>query len=232
MPRELEGVGTITTAEHVRGLAVQMRATSCGRARFQRLADDLVREPHHALPLDQQSGAHRGVEVVEQPADLLIDDGSQQVDVDGGAEHCGREQARGTVAEGIDPGLRQLANGGGQRVALGGRELDEEQRIAATALVQCGGPIVGLFEGASYEEETVHMTAGDWLVVFSDGVSEALSASGEEYGEARIIECVRRNAALDPSRLLEALFHDVREFTQGEPQGDDITAMVIRYGAP
>ena len=94
-----------------------------------------------------------------------------------------------------------------------------------------GGTIVGLFEGATYEEETVQLTPGDWLVIFSDGISEAMSASGDEYGEARIIECVQRNAALDASRLLEALFHDVREFTQGEPQGDDITAMVIRYGA-
>jgi serine phosphatase RsbU (regulator of sigma subunit) len=95
-----------------------------------------------------------------------------------------------------------------------------------------GGTIVGLFEAATYEEETVQLTSGDWLVIFSDGISEATSASGDEYGEARIIECIQRNAALDPSRLLDALFKDVREFAQGEPQGDDITAMVIRYSAP
>jgi phosphoserine phosphatase RsbU/P len=94
-----------------------------------------------------------------------------------------------------------------------------------------GGTIVGLFEGAAYEEETVQLTSGDWLIIFSDGISEAMSASGDEYGETRIIECIQRHAALDPSRLLDALFSDVREFTQGEPQGDDITAMVIRYGA-
>jgi len=95
-----------------------------------------------------------------------------------------------------------------------------------------GGTIVGLFEGAAYEEETVQLTSGDWLVIFSDGISEAMSASGDEYGEARIIACIQRNATLDPSRLLDALFNDVRDFAQGEPQGDDITAMVIRYGAP
>ena len=94
-----------------------------------------------------------------------------------------------------------------------------------------GGTIVGLFESAVYEEETVQLTSGDWLIIFSDGISEAMSASGDEYGEGRIIACIQRNAALDPSRLLAALFSDVREFTQGEPQGDDITAMVIRYGA-
>jgi sigma-B regulation protein RsbU (phosphoserine phosphatase) len=92
-----------------------------------------------------------------------------------------------------------------------------------------GGPIVGLFEGATYEEETIRLTPGDWLVVFSDGISEAMSAANDEYGESRIIEVVQKNAALEPPRLLEALFTDVREFARGAPQSDDITAMVLRY---
>ncbi len=93
-----------------------------------------------------------------------------------------------------------------------------------------GGPIVGLFEAAVYEEETVWLSPGDWLVVFSDGISEAMSAASEEYGEARIIEVVQRNAALAPAVLLDALFADVREFARGAAQSDDITAMVLRYG--
>jgi sigma-B regulation protein RsbU (phosphoserine phosphatase) len=96
--------------------------------------------------------------------------------------------------------------------------------------LECGGPIVGLFEGASYEEETVQLAKGDWLIVFSDGVSEALSASGEEYGEGRILSCVQQHMDADPQRLLEALFTNVREFARGAAQSDDITAMVLRYG--
>jgi phosphoserine phosphatase RsbU/P len=92
-----------------------------------------------------------------------------------------------------------------------------------------GGPIVGLFEGATYEEETVTLESGDWLVVFSDGVSEALSAIGEEYGEARILTCIQNNLAREPQGLLEALFLDVREFAKGAAQSDDITAMVLRF---
>ena len=93
-----------------------------------------------------------------------------------------------------------------------------------------GGPIVGLFEGATYEDGSARLAPGDWLVVFSDGVSEALSAAGEEYGDARIVSCVQNHASLDPPRLLEALFSDVREFARGAAQSDDITAMVLRYG--
>ena len=96
--------------------------------------------------------------------------------------------------------------------------------------LEVGGPIVGLFEGATYEEETVTLSPGDWLVVFSDGVSEAMSATGDEFGEERIVDCVQKNVKLEPQKLLEAIFQDVREFAHGAAQSDDITAMVLRYG--
>jgi len=95
--------------------------------------------------------------------------------------------------------------------------------------LECGGPIVGLFEGASYEEETVTLNIGDWLIVYSDGVSEALSAEGEEYGESRILTCVRKNLDMEPQPLLDSLFADVRDFARGAAQSDDITAMVLRF---
>lgn len=96
--------------------------------------------------------------------------------------------------------------------------------------LECGGPIVGLFEAAIFEQETVTLSPGDWLIVFSDGVSEAMSASEEEYGESRIVEVVRAHGSLQPQPLLQRLFADVQAFTKGAPQGDDITAMVLRYG--
>ncbi len=96
--------------------------------------------------------------------------------------------------------------------------------------LEIGGPIVGLFEGATFEEETVALKPKDWLIVFSDGVSEAMSASGDEYGENRIVEIAEKNMSLEPRQLLEALFADVRQFARGAAQSDDITAMVLRYG--
>src|SRR4029078_4339317 len=96
--------------------------------------------------------------------------------------------------------------------------------------LECGGPIVGLFDSATFDEETVTLNPGDWLIVYSDGVSEAMSVSSDEDREERIVACVERNTALVPRQLLEALFADVREFTRGAPQSDDITAMVLRYG--
>jgi phosphoserine phosphatase RsbU/P len=96
--------------------------------------------------------------------------------------------------------------------------------------LETGGPIVGLFETATYEEETVQLSPGDWLIVFSDGVSEALSADGEEYGETRIIRTAQKHTVADPPAMLQAIFEDVKAFTKGAAQNDDITAMVLRYG--
>ncbi len=96
--------------------------------------------------------------------------------------------------------------------------------------LESGGPIVGLFENATYDEDTVTLAKGDWLIVFSDGVSEAMSLTAEEYEEERIVKLVEKNLAAEPRRMLEALFADVRQFTRGAPQSDDITAMVLRYG--
>src|SRR5215471_3283871 len=96
-------------------------------------------------------------------------------------------------------------------------------------LLETGGPIVGLFEWATFEEETVTLSPGDWLIVFSDGVSEALSADGEEFGEQRIITAAEKYQNLAPPEFLQAIFADVRAFTKGAPQSDDITALILRF---
>jgi serine phosphatase RsbU (regulator of sigma subunit) len=102
--------------------------------------------------------------------------------------------------------------------------------VTSVRRLETGGPIVGLFDMALYEEETVSLAPGDWLIVFSDGVSEALSASGEEYGDERIVKCVERSLGVEPRQLLEALFADVKAFARGAAQSDDITGLVLRYG--
>jgi phosphoserine phosphatase RsbU/P len=92
-----------------------------------------------------------------------------------------------------------------------------------------GGLILGLFEHATFEQETVQIEAGDIVIVFSDGVTEALSASGEEYGEDRLLACLRANLDRDVQGLLDAVLADVRKFCTGANQSDDVTAMVLRY---
>jgi serine phosphatase RsbU (regulator of sigma subunit) len=95
--------------------------------------------------------------------------------------------------------------------------------------LDAGGTIVGLFEQAHYDEEMIRLEPGDFVVAFSDGVSEATSAAGEEFGDARILCCAEQYRAAGPERLLECLLASVREFCAGAVQNDDITAVVMRY---
>ena len=76
---------------------------------------------------------------------------------------------------------------------------------------------------------TITLAAGDLLVAFSDGVTEAMSASGEEYGEERLLECVAAPPRKSAAELLDAIFASVRVFWAGAVQSDDVTALVVRY---
>ncbi len=95
-----------------------------------------------------------------------------------------------------------------------------------------GGPVIGLLEFAPYSQRTVTLVPGDTVVVFSDGVSEALDSADEEFGDDRILASVQAAAGTNAQTLLTQVFDAVRDFTAGTAQGDDITAMVIRYLGP
>jgi serine phosphatase RsbU (regulator of sigma subunit) len=98
------------------------------------------------------------------------------------------------------------------------------------------GPVVGLLERAQYDDGVVQLAPGDRVVIFSDGVSEAFSEAGEEFGDARIHELLESTLAasgeVTPMQLVDALIDEVRSFTRRTPQNDDITAMVVRYRGP
>jgi sigma-B regulation protein RsbU (phosphoserine phosphatase) len=93
-----------------------------------------------------------------------------------------------------------------------------------------GGPILGAFVDAAFEEETLHLHNRDTLVMFTDGVTEARSAGDEEFGESRLMACLSADAASPPVVLLNRIFTEVREFCQQADQSDDITVPVTRFG--
>jgi serine phosphatase RsbU (regulator of sigma subunit) len=95
--------------------------------------------------------------------------------------------------------------------------------------LEAGGPVLGLLPGATYEFDNVTLEAGDLVVICSDGVTEARNAAGEEFGRERLIEAMEGCHGQKPDAVLERLFAAVRTFSQGTPQGDDITGLVLRY---
>jgi serine phosphatase RsbU (regulator of sigma subunit) len=88
-----------------------------------------------------------------------------------------------------------------------------------------GGAVVGMFEEAAYEAGQVELRAGDRLVLFTDGVTEASSPDGVEFGDEGLLAAVRATAALDAAGTVDRVFADVGAFC-GVPQ-DDATVVVL-----
>ena len=97
--------------------------------------------------------------------------------------------------------------------------------------LETGGMVVGLFDGVPFAEGTATLRSDDSVVLFSDGVSEAMNAGGEEYGDDRLLECVADFSEPECEARLQRIFASVERFTAGAPQHDDVTAMVVRYQA-
>jgi sigma-B regulation protein RsbU (phosphoserine phosphatase) len=94
------------------------------------------------------------------------------------------------------------------------------------------GMPVGLFGGAPYGDERTTLEPGDLLVVFSDGVTEALNPAGEEFGEGRLIQELSPNREAGLAEVLQRVVSAVQAFASGASQSDDVTVLVLRYGGP
>jgi len=92
-----------------------------------------------------------------------------------------------------------------------------------------GGTVLGLFPEAQYESHTVMLQPGDHLVLFTDGVVEALNAAGEEFGKERLCALLRGKARATAPELLSGLREAVESFASDTPQHDDITIMVLGF---
>ena len=75
---------------------------------------------------------------------------------------------------------------------------------------------------------SVPLERDDCLILYTDGVTEALDAHGDEFGLERMIQSVRASASEGAQGVINRLTDDVRDFVGGHPQHDDITLIVIR----
>jgi sigma-B regulation protein RsbU (phosphoserine phosphatase) len=91
-----------------------------------------------------------------------------------------------------------------------------------------GGTILGILPMATYQEERTRMEPGDVLVLYSDGVTEAVNPDGEDFGEQRLGELVASMRNRTANEIVEAINSAVTSFTEGAPAADDITVVVAR----
>jgi phosphoserine phosphatase RsbU/P len=99
------------------------------------------------------------------------------------------------------------------------------ERLAA------GGTVVGAFDFVSYVEARTTLNAGDLLLLFSDGISEAQNGAGEEFGEERIVEFAAARHHLSAESLRHALFDEVDRWTGDVERYDDQTLVILKGAA-
>jgi sigma-B regulation protein RsbU (phosphoserine phosphatase) len=85
-----------------------------------------------------------------------------------------------------------------------------------------------MFRDTRYHEYYLSFEPGDLLVLYTDGVTEANSPDGEEFGRERLAEAVKANSTLSARDLIASLQREVLNWTDGLGAGDDVTFFVIK----
>jgi len=91
-----------------------------------------------------------------------------------------------------------------------------------------GGMVLGMFDPVPYVHGCAHLEKGDTLVIFSDGVSETWDKNGEEYGEARLAQAIRRERGLGAAAIEAKILSEIDQFSGGAKATDDRTLIVLK----
>jgi sigma-B regulation protein RsbU (phosphoserine phosphatase) len=95
-------------------------------------------------------------------------------------------------------------------------------------LSEGGGVILGILPMATYKESRTSMLPGDILVLFTDGVTEAVNPAGEDFGEQRLGDLVASMREKPAAEIVDAIHAAVTAYAEGAPPGDDITVVIAR----
>ena len=98
-----------------------------------------------------------------------------------------------------------------------------------TLRLEDGGPVVGLFRPARFTFGTFQVQPGDLLVGFTDGISEAMNAADDEWGEDNLAVFLHAHSADTAHDLIPKIVTAADAFANGHPQHDDMTLIVVRF---
>jgi serine phosphatase RsbU (regulator of sigma subunit) len=88
---------------------------------------------------------------------------------------------------------------------------------------------LGIDDTVEYDEERQKITPGTSVIFYTDGVVEAMNADGEMYGYENFTDAILRHQKCEPRDMVDNLLKEIAEFTQGAPQSDDITVLVLQH---
>jgi sigma-B regulation protein RsbU (phosphoserine phosphatase) len=92
-----------------------------------------------------------------------------------------------------------------------------------------GGLILGAFRHAAYEKREIGLQPGDCIFLYTDGITEAMNPDGEQFTSERLVESLKRVNASAVEGIVCKVIEDVRRFTAGAAQSDDMTILAVRY---
>jgi len=99
----------------------------------------------------------------------------------------------------------------------------DEPRPLAT-----GGTVLSVMENSTYEDETIALSSGDMVVMYSDGITEAENKAHEQFGERRLIQILVQSRDKPAKDIIEDVIQSVNAFADGMPQTDDMTILVLK----
>ncbi|MCY4036586.1 MAG: PP2C family protein-serine/threonine phosphatase, partial [bacterium] len=99
---------------------------------------------------------------------------------------------------------------------------------AVTVLPHTKGVALGIAPDVEYTQESVTLAPGDTVVLFTDGVTEAMNADNQQFGLDRLIELFKNQPPESAAAANAAVFECVRAFAGDAPQSDDITCLALR----
>lgn len=97
-----------------------------------------------------------------------------------------------------------------------------------TALAPTGGLILGVFDDAQYEEAEADLRSGEGLLLYTDGVTEAMNEARGFYGDDRLFSVLRGVSGMAATPLVKHVVTDVESFAGAMQRHDDITLLALR----
>ena len=91
-----------------------------------------------------------------------------------------------------------------------------------------GGTVVGLLPRFPYQQGRAQLARGDVMVLFTDGISEAMNSADDEWGEEKLIEAMRNSNGRNAADLIPYIIEEADKFVAGAPQHDDMTLVIVR----
>jgi sigma-B regulation protein RsbU (phosphoserine phosphatase) len=91
-----------------------------------------------------------------------------------------------------------------------------------------GGPLLGVIPDATYEERPVSLTSGDLLVFYTDGVTEAINPSREQFGQERLEKLLLSSIDMPADAVMQRIIDEVASFRGSARQNDDLTLVVLK----